>query len=533
MRAGGGSVRASGSDGLDTLARSVAQAGATFAEIFGKINAQRDETQARDAIARWDIAEAQARMRVIQADPSDPTASVPEPQDAFAQYQKEMETVTTGARKGMRAGAQRLFDDYLGKVTAKRVLETQSAIAKRAAIAEGAALERLGDTYAGMALNPRDSQEADYYINSYSDALASGVKRGVIDEDRKLKLEREFRQRISVGRIDILLKTAEGRQRFAGMDEEGAFASMDPATLQTKREAARSGDERDRRAALETETRMEKANAERYETERKAAIIDLTARALARELSLAELEVRREMRLFKSPEEYVAVREHIVNPKDAPSDADVLTNVSVRVHRVVPTITEDELDRAHRDFRDGKPGLNFKDWKEAKDKLVSRVDHARSEAQSEDRARHSQGEQIIDRALGISTPFDTLDKEHQHWQSSALQELTARSRVYNGQEDPLAVAEEIADRLSGTRRRAAQLKAPKLRELLRYETREALENAYRSGEASRASYLFELRKFHTLDALTVEQPTLHPVTTPKANTEGAPPLRRPGQNRSR
>jgi hypothetical protein len=150
-------------------------------------------------------------------------------------------------------------------------------------------------------------------------------------------------------------------------------------------------------------------------------------------------------------------------------------------------VKPEELDAAYE-----RGDLNRKDWKELKDKVVSRLDHLRTEARTTgnqqrdiDNRAQSQAEQILSRAVGKG-PFDTYDDQDGQLLDAGLRELTARSRAFNGREDPIDVANEIANRWAPIRQERMRLSVETIGRTLRFPATTAAE-AMAKLNANRAS----------------------------------------------
>lgn len=255
------------------------------------------------------------------------------------------------------------------------------------------------------------------------------------------------------------------------------------------------------------------------EEERQGLLTTARSDALQGQLTLEGLERLRQARVIKKPDEYDVLYRIIANPKERPSDPEVLRRVDLAVHRQMPTISEAQLDGLL------DQGLNRKDWLAAKEKLVGRRTAIANEEQA-------QAEEQLRLSVGMSGPLDVLDREDQQLLAIAMRELTARSSAFpenGGKERPLSVAREIADRIAPIRQERLRLTGPKIGRTLRPEIQaetsaEATARLNRMrGTWSREEILQEERKI--IDMFRAEQRALDAGAKKPEAGGGPKPLR--------
>ena len=186
-------------------------------------------------------------------------------------------------------------------------------------------------------------------------------------------------------------------------------------------------------------------------------------------------------------------------PVKEDSDPAVVERYTLNLHGMRPTITEDQVKR--------EPGLSLKDKSALLDRLRTTSNTLLEQGESDLVREHNQAEQVLRSSLGIRPGMiaEALkDDPAGRLYFAGLDELTRRSRLfktsYGGTEAPLAAVDDIALRMN---RALTQSQTNRVREVtlsLRYETRQALQQAFTAG-LPRAQYLLELRKFDDLDKL--------------------------------
>ncbi len=353
---------------------------------------------------------------------------------------------------------------------------------------------------------------------TFYNGLAVGYlqsKRGVLTEQQIQKLSSDFIERTSINAAHQAIDADPFNAKLDTFTQ-----GMDPQKV----EQVQTYQFRAQQSALAAEAKREKEIERETEKQRKIAVDQYERLAMDGKLTVKELDYANDNRLVMG-EDYRRIRTRIEKGPDRPSDPDVLTSLSARVHRSVPTVGQEELNRAQQT---GK--LSYPDWKELSDKLIARQDRNRAEGRAiagEQRAiantRQSQAEQILDRTLGISSPYDVLEKEDQKLQDLGLRELTARSSAYGGGEDPIAVATDIAKRIAPEREGRIRLKVSTLQSTLIYKTEGELEAA--RGSLSPQAYDVERQKFLQIKRILEKAP---PPTATTPSTPSSRQLRPPG-----
>jgi hypothetical protein len=224
-----------------------------------------------------------------------------------------------------------------------------------------------------------------------------------------------------------------------------------------RREAAR------RRAEAEAEREMKKIHDQNYSglLNRMAAGEDISA-DLARMGPIGTREISVEQQL-RGMELNVTARDVLGRP----SDPGVYQRIALDVHSAAPTTKEEQIDTLV-----GR-GLSLKDAIALKDRLVTNRERMASNPALT--RRHNQAEQILMAGLTTRSPFEALDPVSQKLKERGLDELTRRSSLFDGNEDPLAVVRDILPHYQKAFEDEAMLEEANIRKLLLYPTPQALE----------------------------------------------------------
>jgi hypothetical protein len=120
------------------------------------------------------------------------------------------------------------------------------------------------------------------------------------------------------------------------------------------------------------------------------------------------------------------------------SNPDVLKRMTLEIRTRPREALKGELARLY-----GSNNLNRVDYQQLDDELQQLLRSGKES--SELTSRHNQAEQLIRAAYGADNPFfrRLAGAEIETALALAFEELTRRSNKYDGQEDPLAVAQEI------------------------------------------------------------------------------------------
>lgn len=211
------------------------------------------------------------------------------------------------------------------------------------------------------------------------------------------------------------------------------------------------------------------------ELERKAMVDTLDSEAERGILSRDKLESYRVMRIATG-EDYRRLSKLLDKP-DRPekSDPAVLERLTLDTYSQTPRIKDTDIKAAVQNgslsIADGRSLLQHlrsrEDfWRSQGVMDANRAESAKTRAQVEAGRRQAQAEQLITAGLTTTSPFEKLDPVSQKAKLLALQELTRRSSMFGGKEDPLDVAEEILPRHMSVLIGENRLAADNLRKIL-------------------------------------------------------------------
>jgi hypothetical protein len=472
----------------------------------------RTEAAAAKASLEVGLAEMDAELHQMERDPD----------GYLTKYNAGAKSLRESLKKGMKyPEAQAIFEAQgerivgMGRVGAMKHSNTLFTEGQEATLAATLDAKR---TVAGQRAISDDAG----FEQDYMDGVAAiGNLQPLLGKKKTVEATIKWRK-------DLLEERA---RRHADTDPEGFLASTD-------RYAQMDADKRDvfvERAKGKVETLRKTAIAEQdkwfdrvekeAETERKAQLTALEAKALNGALTLDELDDARRMRIVSTREEYAALHTAATKEREAISKPAVLQRFSIAAHSAIPTVTPEAIDKA---FIDGD--LNRKDWKELKDKVISRLDHLKSEGRTEANQRHSQAEQVLKSGLGITGLLDKYDDQDKQLVDIALREMTARSNAYGGKEDPLAVANELVNRLAPVRQERMRLSVPAIGQTLRFPAADAASAMARLNQERKnlpaAVVAQEERKI--ADMTRAEGAAADAKIPTAAGKGGASPLRKPG-----
>lgn len=412
---------------------------------------------AADAEQRIGIADTQ--LRATQRDPDGYVSDY----DTLLQ-----QTVGDVAKGAKNAQAAALMQQHLAPVLAKnRVAAAQHAQGLRTDLSVATLDATLDNrkTLAELATTDTDFQR--HYVEG-----ANAIKLATPDigANKAGDALRKFKQDILGARA---LKEANTDPEAFVQDADSRFgaAGLDAKHLEELKQTARVKADSNRKNLVAEWDKFYTRVETEAEDERKAQVVGLEQAGLKRQLTVSRLDDAKAMRIVTTREEYATLYKLATEQKDAPSNQAVLQDASIRSHRAVPAITPEQLDALYR--RPAGEGLNRNDWKELKDKVIGRIDRNKSEGDSESTKRHDQGEQILARALGVSSLYDKIDKQDEQLADIALRELTARSKAFDGKEDPIDVANELANKIAPIRQTRLSLKVADLGRTLRFPAQDA------------------------------------------------------------
>jgi hypothetical protein len=342
--------------------------------------------------------------------------------------------------------------------------------------AQLAALERQG--------TPEATQEALDFI--------AGLTAGGVWDGRTAEI---LKERVIQGGINNA--TARGlltdpRAELIKMDlKQGIYQYADDAELNRVRNAAVTAIHQ----RMAEEEKEQKKREKAAEEDRKALVDEYDSRAAAGTLTLNEVESARKARILIG-EDYRRVLKSIQEPKTGPSDPDLLATYLLDAESVSPKHTAAEIDKAYYAFANGNPGLNLKDAADIKSKLRARADHKLSKGETDIGRRHGQAEQQLRANLGITGLLEAITQDQKKSYSMALGELTRRSSYFDGEEDPIAVVEDISPRYQAVIRSDFDMSVGKKRKTLSNDNptesvesnMKRLEKDYKAGKVPKSVY---------------------------------------------
>lgn len=261
----------------------------------------------------------------------------------------------------------------------------------------------------------------------------------LLPEERAKKL-REFEQ----DQLEIRAKTEIGTNPQGFMERlETQYARLHATKREGLKNAARERIVANRKAENAAADRYYKWLDTQLDAANQQARIDLMERAMTGQATVVDLASAKQAGIFENETQYATFHKAVTDIRETASDPATLQRVDLAVRRVVPTMTEGQIDAL---YRAGK--LNRTHWKDAKDKLVGRLTDLRDLRRADDNRAHSQAEQMLMLAVGKSS-IDNYDDEDGQLFAVAVRDLTTRSNAfpqYGGKENPLAVAQELIDK---------------------------------------------------------------------------------------
>lgn len=251
--------------------------------------------------------------------------------------------------------------------------------------------------------------------------------------------------------------------------------------------------------------------------EAKQAIVDATeSQLLAGKLSLAQLESMREARLVVG-DDYRRMRNELLTPSGMPSDPATHARVLLDSQSITPRTKPADIDALQ-----GAGLLNLRDAATMKANLRERAQYLTTEGKSDIRYRQGQAEQQLAQAFTLQSPLGNLfNVEFQQIRSAALDELTKRSRAFDGEEDPMVAYNDIRGKYLPLAGAAASTRLRIERAALgKFKTKEALAAGY-AGKAFDAEYYRIGARLRDLDAVEQEIAQMQGAGAAKPTVPGA------------
>lgn len=453
--------RAGGDGGA---AAAIAAGGAAVANALFDVANDRARQAEKEARQEAALLSADAEQRIgigdvtLRATQKDPDAYTADYDKLIEQAVKD---VSAGAKNAQAAALMRqhmapvLAKNRVGAAKHAQDLRVDQSVARLDATLDSR------ETQAGLAESDTDFQR------QYQEGLnAIRLATPDIGADKAGDRARKFKQDILGARA--LKEANETPEVFVeNADDRFGQAGLNPKRLEELKEHARIKAESNRKNYVAEWDKFYERVEKEAEEERKSQVVGLEQAGLKGQLTVSRLDDAKAMRIVTTRDEYATLYKLATEQKDAPSNKAVLQDASIKAHRAVPAITPAELDVLYR-----KGDLNRQDWKELKDKVIARGDHLKSEGQSDKTRAMTQGEQILGRALGISSLYDKIDEQDKQLYDIGLRELTARA--FDGKEDGVAVANEIVDRFAPIRQERLKLKVTELGRTLRFPAQDSL-----------------------------------------------------------
>lgn len=361
------------------------------------------------------------------------------------------------------------------------------------AIVEGV-LQQQDANLAVNARKPDGSPDVDARQAAFARGMTrgeKGLREGRYSPDQAGAMTKGFLRTVQQGQIQRDLRDPTLRAAVISTLLAGGYDHIDPDDQFRLAKTAQDQSDAEAKATWEATEKW-------WKEQQTAKVRELFSQAANKTLTLPQLETdAADWRLTR--EDYNAIRTELTKSHEAPSDEATLRRLDPLVHQVVPKITPRELTQLREA---GK--LARKDYLAYMDKVAARADVLAQRGDSLQMQAHNQAEQLGRAELGIPTLFDKLDANKEKAWGAYLRELTERSNAYGGQENPLAVANEILPRYKRLLEQDASLNIQQLQGLIgsEYPTPQALEAALKTGQISKGEYLAKKRLFLDLDTAT-------------------------------
>lgn len=468
---------------------------------FGK-NLQRMGTLLAEAeVARNEVlneVEAQNRSLSVKATVEEAVRGLEREPDARTHSQRAMRLLKDVGETSLTEATNEDVRQRMQKTLNPFALETFRATRKfenELLDQEGrVALQRQLDYERRLAAEMPDPRDQEAARGRGLEAIETAKSLGLLSPQRAFEQEQVFRKQIRLDKAgQEILSDPAG---FLEHIETPAYADLTPDekfTLSRRAEIELNRqDAQRRRLEAEAERLTKKLQDDNYRglLNLMAQGVDVSTQLMRmgsperREISLEQLSVGLALNM--------EARMRI----DRPSDPNTFQRVGLDVHGTQPTTSEAEIDRLVASSK-----LNLKDGMEFKARLVINKEKMASNAALT--RRHNQAEQILMNGLTTRSPFEALDPVSQKLKTQGLIELTRRSSLFDGNEDPLTVVREILPHLQKAFEDEAMLEETNVRKLLLYPTPQALEAA--KTQIPRGTYEAQRKLFLDLDKRTQER----------------------------
>jgi hypothetical protein len=178
---------------------------------------------------------------------------------------------------------------------------------------------------------------------------------------------------------------------------------------------------------------------------------------------------------------------------ETPSNPELLQRMTLDIYSTRPKTTEIEIDRAViAHVKNPGTGLELKDAKALKEKLVSYKRWSTEQADQDTRRQETDAHEILMHGLTTRGPLEEFDPVAGATQTMALEEF--RKRVIAG-ESPMAVTEDILPRYRRVLFKQGTLSVENSKKLLAYPTLTELDQAYADKKISQSTYRMQKQLF--------------------------------------
>jgi hypothetical protein len=196
--------------------------------------------------------------------------------------------------------------------------------------------------------------------------------------------------------------------------------------------------------------------------------------------------------------------------------------LDVGVRSILPTVTKDQLAATYR-----SGAINREDYDKLDQKLSEVQNHAKDEAKSDVRFRHSQAEGLVKEGLRFQNPLEVINQASQQTMASALDDFLSQSAATGGKVDPFTAARATVDKYLPTVAAAAEsrLQVQRATSGMKWRTQDELSTDYYNKSKDDAYYA-ATRRFKEWQATEEEiqrmRGTLKAVSPKRAAIPAAP-----------
>jgi hypothetical protein len=348
-----------------------------------------------------------------------------------------------------------------------------------------------------MEADPKDFVDD---VNEIKATIYARVPR-TLREDEAKKLEIESMSDISEARLQ-----AHGMVDPRGavsLLENGYYAEIEPTKRMSYIESLRNkADQMDRQREIDEAKRqadLEKLTT-KFQNDNKN---NLVGRMYLGQVPLDEIYTARDNRDIPQDsfehllELHRTLAERAAKGVEIPSNPTVLQRMTLDIYSTHPRTTEAEIDKAViANTKSPGTGLDLKDAKALKEKLVSYKRWATEQADQDTLREESGAHEILMHGLTTRGPLEEFDPVAGATQTMALQEF--RKRVMAG-ESPTKVVDDLLPRYRKVLFKQGTLSIENARKLLMYPTLTELDQAYADKKISVSAYEEQKRQFLDID----------------------------------